>query len=94
MSVEVRLHPLLVGQVGRLIRVRVEATNLNQLIEELEGRFPGFKGRLNTPEGELQPFVSIFVNEEDVRFLGGTNTVLKDGDIVSFLPAMSGGEKS
>ena len=61
------------------------------LIETLNSAHPGIKDRLCDESGELRRFVNIYVNEEDIRFLKGKETMLKDGDEVSIVPAIAGG---
>ena len=65
--------------------------NINDLLEDLEKRFPGMKARLFDDAGELRRFVNIYVNEEDIRFLKGKDTLLKEGDEISIVPAIAGG---
>lgn len=81
------LRPLTKGQG------EVEATgaSIEAMIDHLEGAHPGIKGRLCDEQGELRRFVNIYVNEEDIRFLKGKDTILKDGDEVSIVPAIAGG---
>jgi len=62
-----------------------------EMIEILDGTHPGLKDRLCDDSGELRRFVNIYVNEEDIRFLKGKETPLKDGDEVSIVPAIAGG---
>ncbi len=71
----------------------VEATGatIAEIIDNLESNHPGIKGRMCDDTGELRRFVNIYVNEEDVRFLKGKETILKDGDEVSIVPAIAGG---
>jgi len=71
----------------------VEATGgtIAELVADLEARYPGFRSRLCDDDGKLRRFVNIYVNDEDVRFLGGEQTPLKDGDRVSIIPAIAGG---
>ncbi|MEE8493248.1 MAG: ubiquitin-like small modifier protein 1 [Nitrospirales bacterium] len=71
----------------------VEATGatIAEIIDNLESNHPGIKGRMCDDTGELRRFVNIYVNEEDVRFLKGKETPLKDGDEVSIVPAIAGG---
>ena len=64
---------------------------LSSLIAELDGQYPGLGGRLTDESGNLRKFVNVYVNEEDVRFLSGKETELKDGDTVSIVPAIAGG---
>jgi molybdopterin synthase sulfur carrier subunit len=61
------------------------------MIEALNTAHPGIKDRLCDDTGELRRFVNIYVNEEDIRFLKGKETSLKDGDEVSIVPAIAGG---
>jgi molybdopterin synthase sulfur carrier subunit len=61
------------------------------LIDDLDTRHGGLKGRLLTPEGGLHRFVNIYVNDEDVRFLGSLDATLNDGDSITILPAVAGG---
>lgn len=60
-------------------------------IESIEKRYPGLKERLCDESGELRRFVNLYVNGEDIRFLSGLQTALKDGDEVSIVPAVAGG---
>jgi molybdopterin synthase sulfur carrier subunit len=57
----------------------------------LDVLFPGFGGRLRDDSGALRRFINIYVNDEDIRFLQNKDTVLKDGDSVSIVPAIAGG---
>tara|TARA_B100000745_G_scaffold186580_1_gene122278 strand:- start:896 stop:1165 length:270 start_codon:yes stop_codon:yes gene_type:complete len=72
-------------------KVEVESANLNELVEKLNGEFPGFKDRLVDEEGELRYFVNIYLNGEDVRFMDGLNTSTNEGDEISIVPAVAGG---
>ena len=67
------------------------AGDLRGVVQALEGEFPGMRERLLDDGGELRRFVNIYVNGEDVRFLSGLTTALKDGDEVSIVPAVAGG---
>ena len=71
--------------------VEVESATLNDLVEKLNGEFPGFKDRLVDEEGELRYFVNIYLNGEDVRFMDGLNTSTSSGDEISIVPAVTGG---
>jgi len=61
------------------------------MIGSLDATYPGLKNRLCDEKGDLRRFVNIYVNEEDIRFLNGKETSLKDGDEVSIVPAIAGG---
>ena len=71
--------------------VSVEAATVDQLVDVLDTLFPGFGGRLRDENGALRRFINIYVNDEDIRFLQNKDTVLKDGDSVSIVPAIAGG---
>ena len=71
--------------------VELEATSVDGLIEALDGRYPGLKGRLCDENGKLRRFLNVYVNSEDIRFLDNQATALNDGDEVSIVPAVAGG---
>ncbi|HEY0002856.1 MAG TPA: MoaD/ThiS family protein, partial [Actinoplanes sp.] len=64
---------------------------LTALLDDLDSRHSGLRGRLVTDEGALHRFVNVYVNDEDVRFLGALDAPLSDGDSVTILPAVAGG---
>jgi molybdopterin synthase sulfur carrier subunit len=68
-----------------------QSGTLAQLIDTLEGQFPGLKERLCDETGELRRFVNVYVNGEDVRFLSGLQTMIEAGAEVSIVPAVAGG---
>ncbi|HIK25574.1 MAG: MoaD/ThiS family protein [Thermosynechococcus sp. Uc] len=71
--------------------VECQAQSIAELLEKLEQDCPGIKGRLCDESGQLRRFVNFYVNNEDIRFLNGLETPLKDGDEVSIIPAIAGG---
>ena len=71
--------------------VEVNAATIGDAIVELQSRYPGIKERLVDDNGEVRRFVNVYVNEEDIRFLTGSKTPLKDGDEISIIPAIAGG---
>lgn len=71
--------------------VEASAGNIDDMIGTLDATYPGLKSRLCDEKGDLRRFVNIYVNEEDIRFLNGKETSLKDGDEVSIVPAIAGG---
>ncbi len=72
-------------------QVEASGSDINGLIDDLETKFPGFKERICDDSGKIRRFINLYVNEEDVRFLQGDSTALKDGDEVSIIPAIAGG---
>ena len=91
MTVKVRIPTPLRKLTGGADEVSAEGANVGELIDNLEGAHAGLKARLCDDAGEIRRFVNIYVNDEDVRFLDGRNTALKDGDEVSIVPAIAGG---
>ena len=91
MSVMVRIPTPLRRMTNGKDKVEVESDNLGDLVEKLDGEFPGFKDRLVDEEGELRYFVNIYLNGEDVRFMDGLNTSTSSGDEISIVPAVAGG---
>lgn len=71
--------------------VTVAPGTITAVIDDLEAQFPGIKARLTDGNGELRRFINIYVNEEDIRFQSGKDTVIVDGDSVSIVPAIAGG---
>jgi MoaD family protein len=66
-------------------------SSVAELLESLEQSFPGIKSRLCDEQGQPRRFLNLYVNSEDIRFLEGTDTPLKEGDEVSIVPAVAGG---
>jgi molybdopterin converting factor small subunit len=71
--------------------VELEAGTVQEVIEKLEGRFPGIRTSLCDDSGGLRRFINIYVDGEDVRFLENIKTAVKDGSEVAIVPAISGG---
>jgi sulfur-carrier protein len=91
MPVEVRIPPLVQKVTGGQRSLSATGATVNELIQNLDSRYPGFSNELRDGSGQVHRFVNIYVNDEDVRFLNKLDTPVKDGDVVSILPAMAGG---
>lgn len=91
MSVVVKIPTPLRKLAGEHDTVAAAAADLQECIEVLEQSYPGMKERICDESGEIRRFVNIYVNGDDVRFLSGLGTPLKDGDEVSIVPAVAGG---
>ena len=89
--IRVRVPTPLRPMTGGKSEVEMEGQTVAQLIENLGAAHPGLKERLYDEKGDVRRFINIYVNEEDIRFLTGTDTPLKDGDEVSIIPAIAGG---
>ena len=90
MAIEVRIPTILRTYTDGEKSVSGQGANLSALIDDLESSHPGLKGRL-LDGADLRRFVNVYVNDEDVRFLGGLEAELSDGDQVVVLPAVAGG---
>ena len=91
MSIEVRVPTILRSYTGGQKVVTGSGDTLAELLANLDAQYPGLRARLVTEEGTLHKFVNIYVNDEDVRFLGALDAKLNDGDTVTVLPAVAGG---
>ena len=92
MPILVRIPTPLRRLTGGEGEVTVDVASVKQLLDALEERFPGMKERLCDEQGQLRRFVNIYINDEDIRFAQGADTALKEGDEVSIVPAIAGGE--
>jgi molybdopterin converting factor small subunit len=90
MAIEVRIPTILRNYTDGAKAVHAKGATLEELIGDLESRHPGLKDRLMDASG-LRRFVNVYLNDEDVRFLGGLGTPVSDGDTVTVLPAVAGG---
>jgi MoaD family protein len=91
MAIEVRIPTILRTYTDGAKSVDAAGDTLTALIDDLEGNHPGIKDRL-VDNGDLRRFVNVYVNDEDVRFIGGLEAPLSDGDQVVVLPAVAGGQ--
>lgn len=91
MSVRVLIPTPLQKLTNDQPEIQCEGGTIKELLNALELSCPGIKARLCDEQGELRRFVNFYVNSEDIRFLEGANTALKDGDEVSIVPAIAGG---
>jgi molybdopterin converting factor small subunit len=94
MAIEVRIPTILRTYTDGEKSVTGEGADVGSLIDDLESSHPGIKDRLidlKDGKADLRRFVNVYVNDEDVRFLGGLEATLSDGDQVVVLPAVAGG---
>lgn len=91
MPVRVKIPTPLRGLTNDVDTVDGSASSLADLVTELETAYPGMRERLCDDSGELRRFVNVYINGEDVRFLSGLGSPLKEGDEVSIVPAVAGG---
>jgi MoaD family protein len=90
MAVEVRIPTILRTHTDGAKAVEGSGRTVSEVIDDLETRHGGLKERL-VESGDLRRFINVYVNDEDVRFLAGVQTPVKDGDTIVVLPAVAGG---
>ena len=94
MAIEVRIPTILRTYTDGAKAVEGSGGTLSALIDDLDGNHPGIKDRLVEDKSgaiDLRRFVNVYINDEDVRFMGGLEAELSDGDQVVVLPAVAGG---
>ncbi len=91
MSVKVRIPTILRTYTGGASEVTADGATLADVLESLEGAYPGIRARVLDDAGKLRRFVNVYVGEEDVRFASGLSTPTPDGAQVSVIPAVAGG---
>ncbi len=92
MAIEVRIPTILRTFTGGAKSVEGSGGTLDELIADLDSRYAGIRDRLVDGSG-LRRFVNVYLNDEDVRFLGGLEAPVRDGDTVTVLPAVAGGSR-
>jgi len=91
MAIRVKIPTPLRNLTGDLDTVAGAGATLQELVVHLEDTYPGMRERLCDDTGSLRRFVNVYINGEDVRFLSGLESALKEGDEVSIVPAVAGG---
>jgi sulfur-carrier protein len=91
MSVKVKLPTIMRKSAGGAAHVDADGANLSALLDDLESKYPGVTRNVRSDDGGLHRFINIYINGEDVRYLGSLDAEVKDGDTVSILPAVAGG---
>ncbi len=87
----VKLPPVLRKLSGGVKEVQVDGGTIGDVLDSLDRKYPSIKNQLLTEDGQIARFVNLYLNDEDVRFMQGLTTVVKESDTVVILPAMSGG---
>ena len=90
MAIEVRIPTILRSYTGGAKSVEGKGDTLGEVFTDLDARHGGLRDRLADDSG-LRRFINVYLNDEDVRFLGGLDAPVKDGDTVTVLPAVAGG---
>ena len=87
----IRIPPVLRPKTGGLPEVEATGSNVGEVLRTLTAEHPDTESQLFDEDGELNRYVNVYVNDEDVRFLGGLDAEVTDGDQVVVLPAVAGG---
>jgi molybdopterin synthase sulfur carrier subunit len=87
----IKVPPVLRAQTGGEPEVSAEGATVGEALKALAEAHPGTKEQLFSPEGDLNRYVNVYLNDEDVRVLDGLETSAGDSDTVVILPAMAGG---
>jgi len=87
----IRIPPVLRPSVGGEKELTADGATVGELLQSLAETHPATRGQLFSAEGELNRYVNVYLNDEDVRVLGGLDTPVGDADTVVILPAMAGG---
>jgi molybdopterin converting factor small subunit len=93
MSVQVRIPTILRNCTGGQAQVEATGGTVSDVLEDLERRFPGIRTRVLDTDGEVRRFVNLYVDDDDVRFLQGVRTPVRDGASMAIIPAVAGGSR-
>ena len=91
MSVTVRLPTIMRSNAGGQSEISAEGVTIGEVIDDVVRQFPGTATHLKAPDGGVHRFVNVYLNDEDVRYLGKLDTKVGSGDTVSIVPAVAGG---
>jgi sulfur-carrier protein len=91
MPITVQIPTALRRHTSGVSSIACGATNLGELFSVLDEKFPQLKPHLRDEAGQLRRFLNVYVNEEDIRFLGGPSYAFQDGDEVLLVPSIAGG---
>ncbi len=90
-SANVKIPPVLRAQTGGEAQVPADGSTVGEVLTSLVDAHPDTRGQLFSEDGELNRYVNVYLNDEDVRVLDGLETAIDDGDTIVILPAMAGG---
>jgi molybdopterin synthase sulfur carrier subunit len=90
-SAVLRIPTVLRPAMGGETTITVEGTTIGAVLSDVTERFPAVKGQLLNEDGTLHRFLNVYVNDDDVRYLGGVDAPVADSDEITLLPAVAGG---
>jgi len=90
-TIQVRVTAVLQKLTGGQKSVEASGSTIGEVLEDIDRRYPGFRQQMFSDDGKLHRFVNVYLNDEDIRYTGGTDTTIKAGDKLDILPALAGG---
>ncbi len=94
MAVEVRIPTILRKHTGGARAVQASGSTVREILDDVDASNPGLRSAIVAEGGDLHRFINVYLNDEDIRFLGSLETPVSDGDTLSILPAVAGGATS
>jgi len=91
MAITVQIPTPLRRHTAGVSSIECAASNLDQLFSVLDEKFPDLRPHLRDDKGQIRRFLNIYVNEEDIRFLGGQTYAFQEGDEILLVPSIAGG---
>jgi molybdopterin converting factor small subunit len=91
MSTTVRVPTQLRSLTGGLAELQIDGSTVGEILEKIDSEYPGLGERIFDESGSLRRFVNVFLADEDVRFLQGLDTLVKEHQVISIVPAVAGG---
>ncbi|MBI2902785.1 MAG: MoaD/ThiS family protein [Candidatus Methylomirabilis oxyfera] len=91
MSIKVRIPTPLRKHTGQQAEVIAEGTTIRGVLDHLDRLFPGLRQSLYDEDGTIKRFINVYLNDEDIRYIGGETAPVTSGNVVSIVPAIAGG---
>ena len=91
MTAKVRIPTVLRPAMGGQTTIAVEGSTIGEVLDQITSEYPAIKGQLVNEDGSLHRFLNVYVNDDDVRYLGGVNAPVANDDEITLLPAVAGG---
>ncbi len=91
MPIEVQIPTPLRQHANGQDSIQAQGATVQDILQDVITRFPSLKDRLFDDAGQPRRFINFFVNDEDIRFMDGMGTAVKDGDALAIIPAVAGG---
>ena len=91
MSIKVRIPTPLRKHTGQHAEVIAEGATIREVLDHLDRQFPGLRQSLYDEDGTIKRFINVYLNDEDIRYIGGETALVTSGNVVSIVPAIAGG---